>query len=53
MAGPILKKTIVEPVIDLTKPVVSNILKKSSEIISKAEGKPKEEIAQTIMDKTK
>ena len=41
MAGPILKKTIVEPVIDLTKPVVSNILKKSSEIISKAEGKPK------------
>ena len=41
MVGPILKKTIVEPVIDLTKPVVSNILKKSSEIISKAEGKPK------------
>ena len=53
MAGPILKKTIVEPIVDLTKPVVSNILKKSSEIISKADGKPKKIDESTIVkDKT-
>ena len=40
MAGPILKDTIKKGV-DLTKPIVSNILKKSSEIISKADGTPK------------
>ena len=40
MAGPILKDTIKKGV-DLTKPIVSNILKKSSEIISKADGNPK------------
>lgn len=53
MAGPILKKTIVEPIVDLTKPVVSNILKKSSEIITKADGKPKKIDESTIVkDKT-
>ena len=41
MAGPILKKTIIEPIVDLTKPVVSNILKETSNILKKSEGKPK------------
>ena len=44
MAGPILKETIKKPikeVVDITKPIVSNILTKASEIVTKSEGKPK------------
>lgn len=49
MAGPILKKTIVEPIVDLTKPVVSNILKETTNILKKSEGKPKKIDESTIV----
>ena len=53
MVGPILKEGVIKPIVDLTKPVVSNILKKSTEIIKKSDGKPKKIDESTIVkDKT-
>ena len=49
MAGPIIKKTIVEPIVDLTKPIVSNILKETTNILKKSEGRPKKIDESTIV----
>jgi len=49
MVGPILKEAVIKPIVDLTKPVVSNILKKSTEIIKKSDGKPKKIDESTIV----
>ena len=44
MVGPVLKEIVKKPVkaaVDLTKPIVSNILKTTSDILEKSKGKPK------------
>ena len=56
MAGPILKETVKKPIqkaVDITKPIVSNILSKASEIVTKSEGKPKKiDESQIVKDKS-